>query len=382
MFIPLSGIRVVDLSQILAGPYATYQLALLGAEVIKIERPDSGDWSRAGPAPEGLEGQGMGNAFLTQNANKKSLTLDLKTDDGRAAVLRLLRKADVFVENFKPGTAARLGLDSEVVMAAKHDIVHLSISAYGQDGPIGHRPAYDHVVQGMCGIMRTTGRPETEPNKVGAPYIDYATGLNAAFAAMAGLAEVRRTGKGVRLDVAMLDTALMLMSSLVTNHMNTGWQPTAAGNEAWSLSPSSGAFETTAGTLMVAANNEGQFRRLCAAIGRPELPEDPRFGPQDARRENTPDLRRLISEIIGTKSAEHWEEILDAASVPAARVRSLDEVLLEAQTVVREVTRPLATPGATGMTHMPNLGFKADGKAIGPTSPPPRLGAHNNEYLK
>ena len=176
MFIPLSGIRVVDLSQILAGPYATYQLALLGAEVIKIERPDVGDWSRAGPAPDGLEGQGMGNTFLTQNANKKSVTLDLKTDDGRAAVLRLLRKADIFVENFKPGTAARLGLDSETVMEAKPDIVHLSISAYGQDGPIGHRPAYDHVVQGMCGIMRTTGRPETEPNKVGAPYIDYATG--------------------------------------------------------------------------------------------------------------------------------------------------------------------------------------------------------------
>ena len=222
MFQPLFGIRVVDLTQILAGPYATYQLALLGAEVIKVEPPEVGDWTRAGAAPEGLEGQGMSTGFMTQNAAKKSVALDLKSEQGHAALLALVETADVFVENFRPGTADRLGLSYEAIKAVKPGIIYCWISAYGQDGPIGHRPAYDHVVQGMCGIMRTTGTPQTEPNKVGAPYIDYATGMNAAFAIVAALHEVRRTDIGVRLDVAMLDTSLLLMASLVTNHLNTG----------------------------------------------------------------------------------------------------------------------------------------------------------------
>jgi len=382
MFQPLNGVRVVDLSQVLAGPFATYQLALLGAEVIKIERPDGGDWARGGGAAEGLEDQGMSAGFLTQNANKKSVALDLKSEDGRAAVMELVRTADIFVENFRPGTAEKLGLSAEAVMGAKPDIVYLSISAYGQDGPIGHRPAYDHVVQGMCGIMRTTGTPETQPNKVGAPYIDYATGLNAAFAAMAGLQEVNRTGKGVRLDVAMLDTALMLMSSLVTNHLNTGWMPFASGNEAWSLSPSSGAFETTSGTLMIAANNERQYQDLCRAIGLDHVLDDDRFTTAEARRTNTPELRRLIAGKIAAESADHWERVLDQARVPAARLRGLEEVLREGQVAARRNTVPVDVPGAAAPQHVPTLGFKADGQTVGPTNPPPRLGAHTDDILK
>jgi len=305
MFQPLFGIRVVDLTQVLAGPYATYQLALLGAEVIKVEPPEVGDWTRTGAAPEGLEGQGMSTGFMTQNAAKKSVALDLKSEQGHAALLALVETADVFVENFRPGTAARLGLSYEAIKVVKPGIIYCSISAYGQDGPIGHRPAYDHVVQGMCGIMRTTGTPQTEPNKVGAPYIDYATGMNAAFAIVAALHEVRRTGGGVRLDVAMLDTSLLLMASLVTNHLNTGWIPTATGNEAWSQSPSSGAFETTDGTLMIAANNERQFRDLCRVIDLGPLLDDPRFDAPARRRDHVPELRRLIAERIKSQSADH-----------------------------------------------------------------------------
>jgi crotonobetainyl-CoA:carnitine CoA-transferase CaiB-like acyl-CoA transferase len=345
MFQPLFGIRVVDLTQILAGPYATYQLALLGAEVIKVEPPEVGDWTRTGAAPEGLEGQGMSTGFMTQNAAKKSVALDLKSEQGHAALLALVETADVFVENFRPGTAARLGLSYEAIKVVKPGIIYCSISAYGQDGPIGHRPAYDHVVQGMCGIMRTTGTPQTEPNKVGAPYIDYATGMNAAFAIVAALHEVRRTGGGVRLDVAMLDTSLLLMASLVTNHLNTGWIPTATGNEAWSQSPSSGAFETTDGTLMIAANNERQFRDLCRVIDLGPLLDDPRFDTPACRRDHVPELRRLIAERIKSQSADHWETVLDAAHVPAARVRSLDEVLAEPQMQARELTRAIPVPG-------------------------------------
>lgn len=381
MFKPLDGVRVIDLTQVLAGPYATYQLALLGAEVIKVEPPDRGDWTRDGGAPEGLENQQVGTSFLTQNANKKSIAIDLKTEDGRAALMALIKTADVFVENFRPGTAARLGLSYDDVRRVRPGIVYGSISAYGQDGPIGHRPAYDHIVQGMCGIMRTTGTPETEPNKVGAPYIDYATGMNAAFAIVSGVLEARRTGESVRLDVAMLDTSLLLMASLVTNHLNTGATIKASGNEAWSQSPSSGAFETTDGTLMIAANNERQFRDLCRAIDRAELLEDPRFGNPEERREHVPELRGLIAERIASESADHWEAVLDRAFVPAARVRSLEEVLAEPQIQARELTKQIEMPGAARPLHMPTLGFKANGEAIGPSEPPARLGQHTDEVL-
>ncbi len=382
MFKPLDGVRVIDLTQVLAGPYATYQLALLGAEVIKVEPPERGDWTRDGKAPDGLDNQSLGTGFLTQNANKKSVTLDLKSKSGSEAMMALVKTADIFVENFRPGTAARLGLSYDAIRKARPGIVYCSISAYGQDGPIGHRPAYDHVVQGMCGIMRTTGTPETEPNKVGAPYVDYATGMNAAFAIVSGVLEARRTRESVRLDVAMLDTSLLLMASLVTDHLNTGATFKASGNEAWSRSPSSGAFETTDGLLMIAANNERQFRDLCRAIDLAPLLEDPRFGDPARRRENVPELRRLIAERIASESADHWELVLDAVFVPAARVRALEEVLAEPQIKARELTRPLTVPGAAAPLQMPTLGFKANGEAVGPSEPPARLGQHTLEVLR
>jgi crotonobetainyl-CoA:carnitine CoA-transferase CaiB-like acyl-CoA transferase len=196
MFQPLNGIRVVDLSQVLAGPFATYQLALMGAEVLKIEKPGEGDWTRLGGALPDLADHRMGLGFLTQNAGKKSVTIDLKSPEGLELVKHLISTADVFVENFKPGVAERLGLGFETVRSLNPRIVYCSISAYGQDGPLSRRPAYDHVIQGMCGIMLTTGEPGGPPTKVGAPYIDYATGMNAAMAVVAGLLEVRRTGNG------------------------------------------------------------------------------------------------------------------------------------------------------------------------------------------
>ena len=382
MFKPLTGVRVVDLTQVLAGPYATYQLALLGAEVIKVEPPERGDWTRSGSAPPGLENLGLATSFLTQNANKKSVVLDLKTEVGLASLMAIVKTADVFVENFRPGTAARLGLSHDAIRQAKPDIVYCSISAYGQDGPIGHRPAYDHVVQGMCGIMRTTGTPETEPNKVGAPYIDYATGMNAAFAVVSGVMEARRTGESIRLDVAMLDTSLLLMASLMTNHLNTGATFTASGNEAWSQSPSSGAFETTDGVLMIAANNERQFRDLCRAINLAPLLDDPRFDDPTVRQNNVPELRRLIAERIASKSADHWEAVLDAAFVPGARIRSIEEVLSEPQIQARELTQTLAIPGAAAPAHMPTLGFKVNGEVVAPSHPPARLGQHTDDVLR
>lgn len=381
MFQPFDGLRVIDLTQVLAGPYAAYQLALMGAEVLKIETPGTGDWSRVrGDLPD-LNAEGMGLTYLTQNANKKSVTLDLKTPDGLAAMKRLIATADVFIENFRPGTIARLGLSFDQVRAIRPDIVYCSISAFGQDGAFSHRPAYDHVIQGMCGIMRTTGTEQTGPTKVGAPFVDYSTGLNAAFAIAAALHEVRRTGAGVHLDVAMLDTSMLLMASLVASHKTAGWMPRPSGNEAWSLSPSSGAFQTADGLLMVAANNDKQFRALCAGLGRADILADPRWSDGTARAAHAPALRAELVRIFLTDTAAHWETVLDATGVPAARVRSLDETLAEDHARARGIATALPWDRLPGGLHLPSLGFKADGAVVAPTSPPPALGQDTRAVL-
>jgi formyl-CoA transferase len=381
MFQPLAGMRVIDLTQVLAGPYAAYQLGLMGADVIKVETPGEGDWSRTnGTLPE-LNAERMGLAYLTQNANKKSVTLNLKSPEGLAVMKRLLEGADVFIENFRPGTITRLGLPFEVVREINPRIVYCSISAFGQDGAFSSRPAYDHVIQGMCGIMKTTGSPGGGPQKVGAPYVDYATGLNAAFAIVSALHETRRTGKAVHLDVAMLDTSMMLMASLVTSHLTGGWVPQPSGNEAWSQSPSSGAFETLDGLLMIAANNDKQFRALCAGIGRPDILEDERWREPQERRRNAASLRAELVATLRTDTACNWEKALDAAGVPAARVRSLDETLAEDHARTRALTHVIRWSRQPHDIHLPTLGFKANGEAVAPSTPPPALGEDTDAVL-
>lgn len=382
MFQPLSGLRVIDLTQVLAGPYAAYQLGLMGAEVLKIETPGVGDWSRDKGHLPGLNAEGMGLTYLTQNANKKSVTLNLKTAEGVDILKRLVRDADVFIENFRPGTIRRLGLSFDVLREINPRIVYCSISAFGQDGEMSHRPAYDHVIQGMSGIMKTTGTADTGPQKVGAPYVDYATGLNAAFAIVSALHETRRTGEAVHLDVAMLDTSMLLMASLVTSHLTGGWMPKPAGNEAWSQSPSSGAFETADGLLMVAANNDRQFRALCAGLGRPDLCEDARWRDAEARQENAAALRAELVSIFRTRSALEWEKALDAAGAPAAKVRSLDETLAEAHAATRAFAYPVHWAREPHDIHLPTLGFKVNGEVVPPTVAPPELGADTPAVLK
>ncbi|MWB79108.1 CoA transferase [Pseudooceanicola sp. 216_PA32_1] len=383
MFQPLKGVTVVDLSQILAGPYATYLLSLMGADVIKIEKPGQGDWTRdLGPIKD-LSARKMGLGYMTQNAGKKSVAIDLKTGEGLGLVKQIIAGADIFVENFKPGIAEKLGLGFAPVKAMNPRILYCSISAYGQTGPFAPRPAYDHVIQGMCGIMKTTGSAESGPTKVGAPYVDYATGMNAALAIVSGLHEVRRTGAAVHLDVAMLDTALMLMASLMTQHLSSGWVPAPNGNEAWSASPSSGAFETTDGLLMLAANNDAQFHKLCIALGRSDLAEDPRYASPSERALNAPTLRTELNRIFLTRSAAEWELLLADHKVPAARVRGLDEALAEDHLRARGVTQELTVTGDVDHTvHVPTLSFLADGHATGPQSGPRPLGADTEAVLQ
>lgn len=381
MFQPLKGLRVVDLSQVLAGPYATYLLALMGAEVVKIERPGFGDWTRNGGGVSKLAEQKMGLSYLVQGGNKKSVTLDLKNPEGIEIARKLTASADIFIENFKPGVAERLGLGFDAVKALNPKIVYCSISAFGQNGPFSKRPAYDHVIQGMCGIMLTTGAPGAGPTKVGAPYVDYATGMNAALAVVSGVLESQRTGDAVQVDVSMLDTSLMLMASLMTTHLSTGWVPEQTGNEAWSQSPSSGAFETSDGVLMLAANNEPQFQRMCHAIGEAGILQDPRWSTPDVRKDNAPALRKKLISVFLTRSADEWESLLAEVSVPAGRVRGLDEILHEEQVAARGLMSTMEIDGLDHLVYLPSLSFRANGAATTATRAPSGLGADTDKVL-
>ena len=378
---PLEGITVIDLTQVFAGPYCTYQLALLGAKVIKIE-PPGGEMTRYGGALRDLADEGLGLAFCTQNADKDCVEIDLKQPAGIAKVLELTADADIFVQNYRPGVAARLGLGEGAVRGANPNIVYCSISAYGGEGPVGHRPAYDHVVQAMSGIMQTTGTEDMGPVKVGAPYVDYATGLNAAFAIMAALRERDRTAAPQTVNVAMLDTALNLMANNLVTTATTGNETPKLGNEAASRAPSSGCFEAGDGVLlMLAANNERQFADLCGVLGHPEWVEDERWRQPRQRAENQQALRALIENVFRHRSAAEWETLLDQAGVPASRVRSVGEVLAEGQPESRDLLRELPVGTRATSVSLPAIGFRLNGDSLQPQQAPRNSGQDNDKYL-
>ncbi|MGF1597508.1 MAG: CaiB/BaiF CoA transferase family protein [Acidimicrobiales bacterium] len=378
MFAPLDGVRVIDLTHVLAGPTCTHLLALLGADVVKVEPPE-GDSTRGGGPVGELNDAGLGLAFCTQNSDKSSIVVDLSAPAGPGIVRALVAGADVVVENFRPGVADRLGLGVDALTAITPSLVYVSLSAYGQDGPLGHRPAYDHVVQAMSGIMEVTGTEATGPVKVGAPYVDYAAGQRAAFATLAAVLEQRRTGRAQRVDVAMLDAALLLMASALTATAVTGRRPAKLGNEAASGAAASGCFNTADGLLAVAANTDRQFRALCAALGRAELADDERFAAAADRQANASAFRTVVSDVLATSPADRWEAVLDTAGVPAARVRSLDVLLEEGQPAARGVLAPVEVDGRT--LALPTVGFKVGGEAPGPRRPPPALGADTDRVL-
>ena len=379
---PYEGIRIVDLTQILAGPYCTYQLGLLGAEVIKIELPGQGDWVRVTGVDPALAKAGMGTHFLAQNAGKKSVTVNMKDERGLGIIKKLIATADVFVENFRPGAAKRLGLAYEDVKAIKPDIVYCSLSAYGQDGPISHRKGYDHVLQGTTGVMSVTGTPETGPTKAGLPFIDYATGLNGAFAVSAALFKRQKTGKSQRVDIAMLDSTLLMMSNIITDYMITGFVPELFGNEAQSRSPTAGLFDAKDRPILIAANAQVQFRALMKALGREEVPDDPRFSTHHARIENKAALQEIVNDALKAKTGEEWEALLESVDVPAGLIRNIAEVMAEdGQAVARGISQRMTLPGHDREIGVPTVGFKANGEVIAADTPPPELGADTDGVL-
>src|ERR1700754_2000677 len=314
---PFEGIRVIDATHVLAGPFATYQLAVLGADVIKVEHPDDPDQSRSNGTDKALNDKNMGTAFLTQASNKRSITLDLKTEADREVLKKLVATADVFVENYRPGAFEALGLGYEALSEINPRLIYASFSAFGQDGPRGPQTAYDHVIQATSGIMAMTGTKDVHPVKFGAPAIDYATGMTGAFALSAALYQRERTGRGQRIDMAMLDVAMILMSSHLTGYLRNDVHPKPHGNK--HPHSTNNAYPTRSGMLMLGASNIRQQRRLWTVLGRPDMIKRT----NDERDADHAREVALLTEILQTRTADEWEEFVQARHVPAARVRTM-----------------------------------------------------------
>jgi crotonobetainyl-CoA:carnitine CoA-transferase CaiB-like acyl-CoA transferase len=376
--LPLEGFRVLDLTHVLAGPCATHHLRCLGAEVIKIERPGGGDPMRALDMQP--EQDGLTPGFRALNAGKKSVVADLATEEGRGTLLRIAKDCDVFVENFRPGVARRLGLAPEDLSAVRSDIIYCSISGWGQGGANSARGAYDHVIQAATGMMTLQGdAPDNPPIKVGFPVIDIATGMSAAEAILAAIVRrLRGDNAPITLDVSMVDSALALMSGAAANTIATGKAPPRVGNRGFVGSPGAETFATADGHISVAANTMGQFATLCRLLGRAELaspPHVPAGLPAGAFLADaaTDDLRRKLSAAFAVTEAAKLETALNDAGVPASRVRDLGEYLSELYP---------RTPGigVAGEPFAFGPAFRwSDGEAWS-LPPAPRLGADSDAF--
>jgi crotonobetainyl-CoA:carnitine CoA-transferase CaiB-like acyl-CoA transferase len=374
---PFEGIRVLDLTHVLAGPFCTYQLAVLGAETIKIEEPGQGDVARQTGCDRALNRRLMGTGYLTQNANKRSLTLDLKDARGRDILKRLVGGADVLVENYRTGSMAALGLGYDDLRAINPRLVYCSMTGFGQAGPKAEDNAYDCVIQAISGLMGTTGWPTMPPLKTGAPVIDYASGLSAAFAVSSALFQRERTGRGQHIDCAMLDAALMLMSSLVTSCLWSGVPPRPRGNDL--DYPGVSAYETRDGLLMLGSFRKGQHQRLWQALGRPDLAALWSVEDQEEHRER---LAAALREAMATRTAEEWERFLAGIHVPAARVRNLAETLSLEQVGQRGLLHRFdPAPGIDRPLAVPVAGFRFAHGGPRADTPPPPLGADTDAVL-
>ena len=378
----LEGVRVLDLTNVLAGPFCCYQLAQLGAEVIKVEVPGTGDLARQLGADPQLNAKGMGASFLAQNAGKRSLTLNLKHAAGKEAFRRLAGSADVVVENFRPGVMARLGLGYEDLKRVRPDLVYCAISGFGQDGPLRANPAYDQIIQGLSGVMSVTGSPHTAPLRVGYPVCDTMGGITAAFAIAAALFRRAQTGAGEAIDVSMLEATLVAMGWAVSNWLIAGVRPTPMGNENMSAAPS-GAFRTGRGLLNIAANQQEQFETLCRLVGREELILDPRFAARDDRKLNRYELKTELEQALAARTAAEWAPVLNAAGVPAGEILSVPEILEHPQVSGRELIRRFAgAPGVGREVPVVRAGFRLAHGDPAPASPPPALGADTEAILE
>jgi crotonobetainyl-CoA:carnitine CoA-transferase CaiB-like acyl-CoA transferase len=369
----LSGIRVADFSRVLAGPLATMLLADLGADVIKIERPETGDDTRGwGPPFVGRDAA----YFLSLNRNKRSVTLDLSSDEGRSAARRLALASDVVVENFRPGLMERFGLDHASLAAEHPGLVYCSLTAFGEGDPAA-RPGYDIIVQALSGLMSFTGHPGGEPTKVGVALLDVICGLYACNAIQAALIGRGATGRGARVTVSLFDASVAALVNQAANYLLGGLVPEPLGNAHPNIVPYQ-LFETADRPIILAAGNDRLFERTCEVIGRPELAADERFATNAVRVRNRDALIPLLSAELASRSAAEWLAALEAAAVPCAPVRTLDEVFASAEgaAAIQEIDDP-----ARGLLRLVADPIRVDGRMPPARFPPPLLGEHTDQIL-
>ena len=377
----LSGLRILDLTNVLAGPFCCYQLACLGADVIKVEVPGGGDLARQLGADPALNRARMGASFLAQNAGKRSVTLNLKAEAGKDAFRRLVATADAVVENFRPGVMDRLGLGYDALAALRPNLVVCAISGFGAEGPLKQNPAYDQIVQGLSGVMSVTGDAQSAPLRVGYPVADTMGGITAALAVVAALLDAQRSGQGRFIDVSMLESTLVAMGWAVSNWLIAGVAPSPMGNENMTAAPS-GTFATGDGPLNIAANKQEQFEALCRVIDRPALAIDPRFADREARKQNRFVLKGEIEQALFTRSAADWAVALNAAGVPAGEVLSVPAVLAHPQVTARGLIKGFDTvPGLDRAIAVVRPGYRLSGGDPEPLAPPPTLGQHTDAIL-
>ncbi len=368
---PLRGIRVLDLTNVLAGPFCCHQLGLMGAEVIKVEAPGGGDLARALGADPKRNAAGMGISFLAQNAGKRSITLNLKDPRGKDALMRLARTADVLVENFRPGVMDRLGVGAAALRAAHPQLIYAAISGFGQDGPWKNRPAYDQIIQGAAGVMDVTGAPDGQPTRVGFPLADTIGGLTAAMAICGAL---HASPRGAFIDVSMLDSLLSTMGWAVSNWLIGGVAAARQGNENPTSAPS-GTFQAADGLINIAANRDTQWETLARELDRADLLEHPDFATREDRKRNRHRLKAELETVLTRKPAAEWVERLCALGVPAGPVLSLADALAAPQVEER---------GLISETHglpIVTAGFLSNGMRGKPAGPPPELGDETQAIL-
>ena len=376
----LEGIRVLDLTNVLSGPFATLHLSLLGAEVIKVENPKDGDLARKLGCVPKYNQMLMGTSFLAQNANKKSLTLNLKDPQGKEILRRLVKAADVLVENFRPDVMTRLGFSYEVLCEINPRLIYCAISGFGQTGPDALKPAYDQIIQGLSGEMAINGDERLNPLRAGFPVCDTVGGLNAAFAIMAALFSRERSGEGQFIDVALLDSIMPLMGWVAANLLIGGQEPVLLGNDNFTAAPS-GMFKTKDGYINIAANKQEQWEATADVVGVPELKTDPRFQERDTRKKNRKTLTPLLEAKLGERETAFWVDALNARDVPSGAILSLGDALHQPQITHRETFQQVALDGI-GEFPLFSMTAKFSATPGKVETPPPTLGQHTEEILQ
>lgn len=379
---PLAGIRVLDLSRILAGPWCSQHLADMGAEVIKVEHPEGGDDTR-GWGPPYLEGTQEAAYYLSANRGKRSITVDIAQPEGQALIREIVTHCDVVLENFKVGGLKRYGLDYDSLKAVKPDLVYCSITGFGQSGPYSKRAGYDFLLQGMGGLMDITGRPDEEPGgepmKVGVAVVDLFTGMYAATSILSALIGRSRTGEGAWIDVALMDVQVSMLANQAMNYLTSGQSPQRMGNSHPNIVPYQ-AFSTADGHIILAVGNDGQFRRFCKVAGVPDLALDKRFASNRSRVQNRKLLVSNIESLIRAKPTLFWLEALEREGVPCGPINSIEQVFADPQVQHRglKVAMPHEEAGEVNLVSNP---VRFNNNPMNADTPPPRLGEHTESVL-